>query len=225
MDIEKEYQKPGAYKYGLKIASLHAEAFASYATRGAETIAVPKGEYVLLERVLGEHQLLVVRVGAHGRFEYRERATGAVAAKADIRIFLEGEGAEAHIIGRYDLSGATDLDLFHEIRHLASGTRSRIVTRGVLADAAHLIYRSAIGMEGELMGLDGEESGRFLVLSGDAVLDAIPALATGSKAVDARHALSVSRPPEEELFYMTSRGLSRPDARSLYVEGFLNTHV
>lgn len=222
MQIIDEYKKPNAFKYGLKMSSPFADEFFKIAEAGGESIEIKAGVTEVIENDLSKSRLLVVHVYEGAVFEYIETCTGEVNVKNDIHIFLEGVGAKASIIGRYNLVGNSKLDIYHKIYHEAPDTVSKIDTRGVLNDKSHLIYRSDIEMEKGMINLSGAEDGKFLVLSREAKVDAIPSLDIASNSVACSHSLSITNVTPEDLFYAGTRGLNEKESSELLVAGFLN---
>src|ERR1700753_4268458 len=55
--------------------------------------------------------------------------------------------------------------------------------------------------------------------------DAIPGLETLADDVRCTHAAAIAQVDKDQLFYLTSRGLSEADAKSLVIEGFLEALV
>ncbi len=113
------------------------------------------------------------------------------------------------------------LDILHKIYHRAPDTSSEIEARGVLRDKAYAIYRADIVMEKGMKGLSGAQDGKFLVLSKEAKVDAIPSLDIASNSVSCSHSLSITNITPEDLFYAKTRGLGETEARKLLVDGFL----
>jgi Fe-S cluster assembly scaffold protein SufB len=63
---------------------------------------------------------------------------------------------------------------------------------------------------------------RILLLSDQAKAEAVPDLEIKTDDVKCSHAASISRIPEEHLFYLMSRGLQRSAAEQMVVDGFLS---
>ena len=85
----------------------------------------------------------------------------------------------------------------------------------VYAEGRILIPKNTHGIEGHLQ-LDG------LLLSRDAHICFVPALEINTNDVKVGHGASVSNLNEENLFYLTSRGLDPDEARRLMVRGFVS---
>jgi Fe-S cluster assembly protein SufD len=72
---------------------------------------------------------------------------------------------------------------------------------------------------------DAFQESRNLLLSKKSHADAIPGLEIEADDVRCTHAAAVAQVDREQLFYLTSRGLSEEDATRLVVEGFLASLV
>lgn len=216
-----EYNDERAFKYGLKISSPFEDEFRLIVAKGAEVIDIRPGTREVLENDLLESRLLVVHVHENAEFEYIETGDGGKSAKSDIHIFLLGVGARAKITARYEIGGEDKLDILHKVYHRAPDTSSEIETRGVLKDKSYAIYRADIVMDKVMKNLSGAQNGKFLVLSKDAKVDAIPSLNIASNSVSCSHSLSITHITSEDTFYANTRGIGGDEARKLLVEGFL----
>jgi Fe-S cluster assembly protein SufD len=72
---------------------------------------------------------------------------------------------------------------------------------------------------------DAFQECRNLLLSTEAHADAIPGLEILADDVRCTHAAAVAQIDRDQLFYLTSRGLDPAEAKSLIVEGFLESLV
>ncbi len=67
---------------------------------------------------------------------------------------------------------------------------------------------------------DGYQANRNAVLSKNARADSIPGLEILTDDVRCTHGATVGKIDEDQVFYLTSRGMPRDDAERLIVEGF-----
>ena len=67
----------------------------------------------------------------------------------------------------------------------------------------------------------GEQKARFLMLSKDAEVDAIPSLDISQKNVSCSHSVSVSFLKDSDLYYSQLRGLGETESSKMIVEGML----
>lgn len=220
-----DYKTKNAFKYGLKISSPFVDEFGNIVDEGGEMIEVKQGTTEVFENDLSKSRLLIVRVAEDATFEYIETCDGLVSAKNDVHIILAGIGAKASIVGRYNMTGESKLDIFHKVYHQAPDTVSRIDARGVLRDQSHLVYRSDIEMDKGMNGLSGAQDGKFLVLSKEAKVDAIPSLDIASRNVSCSHSLSITHITPDDLFYSKTRGMGENVAKELLISGFIETNL
>jgi Fe-S cluster assembly scaffold protein SufB len=90
---------------------------------------------------------------------------------------------------------------------------------GSVRDTSRVIYRAHGEIGKGVAGADLAQEGRFLVLSPEAHVDAIPALDIASYDGSASHRLAVSPIPESARFFVAMRGLSRRDGEALIEDG------
>ena len=72
---------------------------------------------------------------------------------------------------------------------------------------------------------DAFQESRNLLLSPEAHADAIPGLEILADDVRCTHAAAIAQVDKEQLFYLTSRGLDEAGAKTLVIEGFLESLV
>jgi Fe-S cluster assembly scaffold protein SufB len=88
-------------------------------------------------------------------------------------------------------------------------------------DQASVVSRGVIEIASKGRGTETFLSDHVLLLDPKAQARAVPKLKIETNDVKASHSASVSRIHPEDLFYMMSRGISKEEAREMYVEGFL----
>jgi Fe-S cluster assembly scaffold protein SufB len=93
------------------------------------------------------------------------------------------------------------------------------MTRGLANDRSRMLYRGLIDMHQGVHRVKGEQDARFLVMSKEAKVDAIPSLDIASNDVSCAHKLSVTHVKEGDMFYPKLRGLSEDESRQLFLEG------
>jgi len=161
-------------------------------------------------------------VGENGRLDFIDGRFGGGDNTSSVSIKLLGDGANAELKTLFFGSDADRLDLDYRVGHFASGTTSRIITKGALADRSRASYRSDIVMKSGLTGCSGLERVDTLLLSGGARLECAPELEIGSDDVRCEHAMSVTGLDGRRLFYLMSRGMSRESAAAAAILGFLS---
>lgn len=136
-------------------------------------------------------------------------------------VVLAKPGAEAEITGKYAVAGQESIDVQVIIHHQAPHTRATTSLKGVADDQARLKFLGRIIIDPDCGDSNSFLTERILLLSDQAKAEAIPDLEILTDDVKCSHAVSVSRIPESQIFYLMSRGISRKEAERLIVDGFL----
>lgn len=100
-----------------------------------------------------------------------------------------------------------------------SGT---VQMRCLTEDHASLSARGTIVIGKKARGAEASLQLKSLILDATAHCTAVPALLVEQNDVKASHSAAISRMHPEDLFYLTSRGLSLKNARALVIQGFLD---
>ncbi|MEN9710348.1 MAG: hypothetical protein RL441_340 [Actinomycetota bacterium] len=127
------------------------------------------------------------------------------------------------------LSGAffTDAGQHHEHRlfvdHALPHCRSDVMYKGVLqGQDAHSVWIGDVLIRGNAVGTSTYEINRNLILTDGARADSVPNLEIETGEIEgAGHASTTGRFDEEQIFYLTSRGIPLVEAKRLVVRGFL----
>jgi len=96
-------------------------------------------------------------------------------------------------------------------------SEASIQTVGALLAEARKHFKGTINFEKGCKKSSGSEDELCLLLSRNAKSKALPMLLCTEEDVDGKHASSVGKVSEKELFYIMSRGFSRQDAIKLVV--------
>jgi Fe-S cluster assembly protein SufD len=146
---------------------------------------------------------------------------GSGQGKLRMETDITGKGASARVTGAYVGHGAQHLDYDTTQEHAAPHTTSDLAFRGILRDRATAVWSGMIKVDPGAQRTDAFQESRNLLLSDGAHADAIPGLEIEANDVRCTHAATVARLDEDQIFYLMSRGLTRPDAERMLVGGFL----
>jgi Fe-S cluster assembly protein SufD len=165
------------------------------------------------------------RVERDGRLDWTALGFGSANGKVRMETNLAGPGSEARVTGGYAGGAGQHLDYDTTQEHAAPNTNSDLAFRGVLAAGATAVWRGMIRVDPGAQQTDAFQESRNLLLSTEAHADAIPGLEIEADDVRCTHAAAVAQIDREQLFYLTSRGLGEAEAKSLIIEGFLESLV
>ncbi|VDG26259.1 Fe-S cluster assembly protein SufD [Lactiplantibacillus mudanjiangensis] len=152
-------------------------------------------------------------------WEFAEMNAGNVIADFDSE--LKGRGSEAMVktiaIANQKQTQALDT----RVTNYGKQTVANIVQRGIILDAATLIFNGIGHIIKGAHGAKANQENRLLMLSTKARGDANPILLIDENDVEAGHAASVGRVDEQQMYYLLSRGIPKPVAERLVIRGFL----
>jgi Fe-S cluster assembly protein SufD len=160
------------------------------------------------------------RVERDAELDWVAGGFGSRKGKTRIQNDLAGQGATSRVTGAYFADGDQHLDYDTFQEHIAPHTTSDFAFKGALRDHATTVWRGMIRVEQEAQRTNAYQENRNLLLSPDAHADSIPGLEILANDVRCTHGATLGQVDREQLFYLMSRGLSRPEAERLIVRGF-----
>lgn len=163
---------------------------------------------------------LAVHQAADSRYSSWSLAWGARLGRVDLRVLLAGEGAECALYGLYLARGSQLLDHHTLIDHATPHTVSRELYKGILDGRARGVFRGRVHVRPHAQQISAEQTNRNLLLSDDAVANSKPQLEIYADEVRCSHGATIGQLPEQEIFYLRSRGITRAEARALLTYGF-----
>ena len=116
-------------------------------------------------------------------------------------------------------------DITTNMTHARGHCQSNQVIRGVLDGAARGVFQGKVHVAQDAQKTDGQQMSRALLLSRKAEADAKPELEIYADDVICAHGATVGELDETQLFYLTSRGISREVARAMLIAAFLDDAV
>ena len=135
-------------------------------------------------------------------------------------------GGDAELLGLYFADAGQHLEHRLLVDHAVPHCRSNVAYKGALQGSpgqpdAHTVWIGDVLIQATAEGTETFEVNRNLVLTDGARADSVPNLEieTG-EIVGAGHASTTGRFDDEQLFYLTSRGIPADQARRLVVRGF-----
>ncbi|SFS01194.1 Iron-regulated ABC transporter permease protein SufD [Halomicrobium zhouii] len=158
--------------------------------------------------------------GTYGSIDWIEGNIGSRLTKTNVETRLLGDSSESKIVGAFFGHEDQHFDLASRVWHEAEHTTADLVTRGVLDDAARSVYEGVQDVGREAWDTNSYQRENTLMLSEDSEADASPKLIINNHDTEASHSATVGQVDEEDLFYMTSRGVHPELARNMLVEGF-----
>jgi Fe-S cluster assembly protein SufD len=145
---------------------------------------------------------------------------GSRLTKAWINMEMNGEGASGELLGLYFPGGRQHLDHHTNQLHKAPSATSDLLIKGALKDRARSVYQGFIKVYPGAQKTNGYQANRNLMLSKQARADSIPGLEIEADDVRCTHGATTGQIPDEYVFYLMARGIGRPNAERMIVQGF-----
>jgi Fe-S cluster assembly protein SufD len=122
-------------------------------------------------------------------------------------------------------SGTQRENIVSRVVHTGKHTDSQVLMKGVVKDESTAILNGITFIEKGATKANGEQAENMLMLSPKARGDANPILLIDEDDVKAGHAASAGQLNPMQLFYLMSRGISKPEAQRLIINGFVASVV
>ena len=135
---------------------------------------------------------------------------------------MNGPGAESNIYGLLFGTGRQHFDNHTLHRHTSGQTRSNIDFKVVLRDRALSAYTGLIRIENRAKGCEAYQENRNLLLNQGARAETIPELEILNEDVTCTHGATIGPIDPDMVFYLKSRGLTKPEAVQMIVSGFVS---
>lgn len=169
---------------------------------------------------LGSHK---IRAGAGSRYASRTFDFGGEYSYHLSSLELAGAKASAYLHGFVRGTEASRRGNVWQLIHDAPGTVSRQRFRQIVEERATVIFDGKVVVTPNGRGTDSDQRTDTLLLgmSVGAKIAARPQMEIYTDELSAGHGASVGHLDEEFLFYLTSRGIPRKEAKALLVRSFL----
>ena len=146
---------------------------------------------------------------------------GSRLSKNWINMELLGEGGSGELLGLYFPGGRQHLDHHTNQLHKAPHATSDLLYKGALKDRARSVYQGYVKVYPNAQKTNAYQANRNLMLSKQARADSIPGLEIEADDVRCTHGATAGQIPDEYTFYLMARGIDRPNAERMIIQGFL----
>ena len=150
---------------------------------------------------------------------------GGILSRNEIQAHITGSGAECCVNGTYLGAGSQHIDNTTLIEHIAEGSCSREVFKGVLGDTARGVFQGKILVHPDAQKTDGYQMNRAMLLSDQAEINSKPELEIYADDVRCSHGATVGELEEEHIFYLCARGIGRERARRMLIGAYISDAI
>jgi Fe-S cluster assembly protein SufD len=159
-------------------------------------------------------------LGRSGVYDLTTITLGAQLSRHGLNIKLAHEGAECWADGLYLVGMGQHADTHSLIDHASPHCTSHQLYKGILDGKSRAVFNGKVFVHRDAQKTDAMQSNKNLLLSHEARVDTKPQLEIYADDVKCAHGATVGQLEEEELFYLSSRGLHTDLARNLLTYGF-----
>ena len=136
-------------------------------------------------------------------------------------IYLMEEGARGEVLSIALAGKGQHQDAGAKAVHLASNTTSKITSKSISKDGGRSSYRGLVKVLKGCKNVKSSVNCDALLLDKDSRSDTYPSIEIDEPSATVAHEAKVGRIGDEEIFYLTSRGLTEAEALTMIVLGFL----
>ncbi len=136
-------------------------------------------------------------------------------------IFLKGRGARGDILSIAFAGRGQHQDAGGKILHLAPETTSTIVSKSISKDGGRATYRGQLLVAKGATNVKSNVRCDALLFDEKSRTDTYPNIEIKEKSATIGHEATVGKIGEDQIFYLMSRGISREDAISMIIMGFI----
>ncbi len=160
-------------------------------------------------------------VHAGGKMEWLDGNLGSKLTMKYPSCYLVGEGAHGEILSIAYAGSGQHQDTGGKVVHVAPRTTSTIKSKSISKGTGRATYRGLCKVyEGSHHARSNVECDALLV-NDTSRTDTYPYIEIEENDANVGHEASVSKIGEEQLFYLTSRGISPEEATAMIVRGFI----
>ena len=147
---------------------------------------------------------------------------GGALVRNDLRIALDGDGAECTLNGLYVAGDEQHVDNHTVIDHIQPHCSSRELYKGILDDKSSAVFNGSIIVRKDAQKTDARQSNKNLLLSESATINSKPQLEINADDVKCAHGTSIGHLDEDSVYYLRSRGIGLNESRTVLTYGFAN---
>ena len=147
----------------------------------------------------------------------------AIDADVFVSVRPAGQGSSVDVTGLVKGQGNHRISIHTEQIHEAPETTSNLLFKAALFDQAMFFYHGVIRIERPAQRSNAYQKNENLFLSARATARSDPALEILANDVRCTHGSTTGKINEDQLWYLTSRGISEAAATQLLVEGFFES--
>ena len=163
---------------------------------------------------------LMARLEAGADYSTLSLMLGSALRRRQSFVQIAGEEARFHASGVNLINRKDHLDLTFSVEHLSPHCESREFFNSIIDDQATGVFQGRVSVAREAQKTDGRMKSRAILLSPEASMLNKPELEIFADDVACGHGATCGELDQDQLFYAQARGIARPEAEAMLLEGF-----
>lgn len=199
------------------VANLHAGAVELYIKKGATL------RYSTIENWSKNMYNLNTKksiVGEDGHMIWVSGSFGSHTSCLYPDTILKGDRSTCEFTGITFAGKGQFLDTGSKVEALGKDTSMTISSKSISKGGGTAIYRGVVYIGPKAAGAKGTVSCESLMLDNESRSDTIPDIMIENDDIDLGHEAKIGRIPDEDIYYLMSRGLTEEEAKAMLVRGF-----
>lgn len=133
---------------------------------------------------------------------------------------LEGDDSVGEFYSVAITNHKMQADTGTKMIHIGKNTRSRIISKGISTHQGKNSYRGAVMISPNAEGARNFTQCDSLLIGGECEANTFPVIEVKNPTAVVEHEATASKVSEDQIFYLTSRGISQEDAVKLIINGY-----
>ncbi len=138
---------------------------------------------------------------------------------------LKGEGSRSDHLGIAFANKGQIQDTGAKVYHIGKNTSSRIVAKSISKGGGTSVYRGVLHVAKSADNAISQVECDALLLDETSISDTIPNIIVDNETATINHEARVGRLNDDDIFYLTSRGIPEAEAEAMIVNGFISPIV
>jgi len=158
--------------------------------------------------------------GARSHISWTQVETGSAITWKYPSCVLQGEDSSGEFYSVALTNNCQQADTGTKMIHVAPGTRSTIISKGISAGSSSNSYRGLVQIGPKAVGARNYSQCDSMLIGDNAAANTFPYLRSQQPDASIEHEASTCRISEDQLFYLQSRGIGLEESVSMMVSGF-----
>jgi Fe-S cluster assembly protein SufB/Fe-S cluster assembly protein SufD len=165
------------------------------------------------------------RVGRDSTMNWTFAYMGSAFTRGRLENIMAGQGGSADDIEVLFGDGDQRFDMASDITFVSTNSTGAVYVKAALKDSARALNRGVVKITENAKKSSAFLSIHSMLLSRNAVADAIPTLEIDNNDVKATHSAAVEQIDEEKVFYLGTKGLDEETSKRLIILAFFEKAV